>query len=127
MTNENSYLVDWKPIAVGQDAHPYPAHATWADPDLDQAAALMRQVFSDPTDARALAERGRRDVLERHAPAVAGERMEARLRMIYERLVREGLRSPNLAHRPAHAQAELAAHTAREPAVQGMGLPAAPK
>ena len=127
MTEENSYLVDWTPIAVGEDAHPYPANGTWADPDLDQAASLMRIVFDDPEQARARGRIGRRDVLDRHAPQVAGERMEARLRMTYEGLVRGGLRSPNLVHRPMPVYPELPELIAGEPTIVGSGLVATAK
>lgn len=121
MTDENSFLVDWTPVAVGEDAHPYPSDATWADPDLEQAAALMREVFDDPDRAGERAQQGRRDVLERHAPAVAGERMEARLRLIYDRLVNQGVRALNLAYRPAPAHPELGDLIAGEPAIGGAG------
>ncbi len=127
MTDENSYLVDWAPIAVGEDAHPYPASAMWADPDLDQAAALMQQVFSDPAQARTRAEIGRSDLLARHAPNVAGEQMEARLRAIYERLVRGGVRSPNPAHRSPQLGVQLSELIAGEPTIQGSGPRAALK
>jgi glycosyltransferase involved in cell wall biosynthesis/2-polyprenyl-3-methyl-5-hydroxy-6-metoxy-1,4-benzoquinol methylase len=127
MSEENSYLLDWTPVAVGEDAHPYPARGVWADPDLDQAAGLMREVFEHPERARVRGERGRRDVIERHAPRVAGEAMEARLRMIYERLVRDGVRSPNLSHRPAPVYPELAELIAGEPTVEGSGARARTK
>jgi glycosyltransferase involved in cell wall biosynthesis/SAM-dependent methyltransferase len=121
MSDEGSYLVDWSPTAVGEDAHPYPAHGVWADPDLDQAAALMREVFEDPERAHARAERGRRELIERHAPRVTGEAMEARLRMVYERLAREGAHSLELSHRPEPAHPELAELIAGEPSVAGSG------
>jgi len=123
MTDENSYLVDWEPVEVGEDAHPYPPDGIWADPDLDQAAALMREVFEDPDAAGERGERARQDVIARHAPQVAGEQMEARLRMVYERLVREGLRSVNLSHRPAPAHPELGDLIAGDPPLaQGSGV-----
>ena len=34
MTQENSYLVPYELVAVGQDARPYPSTAMWAEPDL---------------------------------------------------------------------------------------------
>ncbi len=117
MTEENSYLVDWEPVKVGEDAYPYPADGIWADPDLDQAAALMREVFENPDRARERGKRARHDVTARHAPGVAGAQMEARLRTVYERLVREGLHSVNLSHRPVPAHPELGDLIAGEPAL----------
>jgi glycosyltransferase involved in cell wall biosynthesis/SAM-dependent methyltransferase len=127
MSEEGSYLVDWKPIAVGEDAHPYPADGVWADPDLDHAAALMREVFADPERARERARRGRRELVERHAPGVAGEAMEARLRVVYERRVAEGAHALELTLRPAASQPlypELGELIAGEPTVAGSGFAA---
>jgi glycosyltransferase involved in cell wall biosynthesis/2-polyprenyl-3-methyl-5-hydroxy-6-metoxy-1,4-benzoquinol methylase len=66
MTPENSYLVDYVTVSVPAGCEPYPTTARWAEPDLNHAAALMREVYERPQDARARAQRGRRDVLERH-------------------------------------------------------------
>src|SRR5665811_1018703 len=48
MTEENSFLVPWTPAQIPVDADPYPAGGTWADPDLDAAARLMRSVVAEP-------------------------------------------------------------------------------
>jgi glycosyltransferase involved in cell wall biosynthesis/2-polyprenyl-3-methyl-5-hydroxy-6-metoxy-1,4-benzoquinol methylase len=107
MTDANSYLVDWQPVKVGEGAQPYPADGIWADPDLDQAATLMREVLADPERARERGEAGRRYMLEHHAPRIAGESMRARLRTIHDRRVRDGERALNLAHLPALELDEL--------------------
>ncbi len=101
MNDANAYLVDWQPVAVGEGAHPYPARGIWADPDLDQAAALMREVFADPERARERGEAGRLHMREHHAPRIAGASMRARLRTIHERRVEAGERSLNVAQLPA--------------------------
>ena len=44
-------------VVDGQGA--YPSTAMWAEPDLGEAASLMRQIASDPDRARALASAGR--------------------------------------------------------------------
>lgn len=87
MTDENSYLVDWTPTPVPADAAPYPAGATWAQPDLDHAARLMREVVADPEAARARGERAARDIAERHSPAAAGAAIASRLAEIADRPV----------------------------------------
>jgi glycosyltransferase involved in cell wall biosynthesis/2-polyprenyl-3-methyl-5-hydroxy-6-metoxy-1,4-benzoquinol methylase len=86
MTDENSYLVDHGWTTVGRGAQPYPADATWAEPDLDHAARLMREVFDDPEAARLRGARAQRDIRERHDPAVAGEIMRRRLQTIHDEL-----------------------------------------
>ncbi len=100
MNDANSYPVDWEPARVGEGAYPYPAEGTWAEPDLDQAAALMRHVRAEPAEARARGQRARRDLLEHHSAAVAGTNMARRLALIHERMGREGLRTLNLPHLP---------------------------
>jgi hypothetical protein len=75
----NAYPVDHRPVRVGEGNDPYPPDAEWADPALDHAASLMRQVFERQDEARARGARAREDVLREHAPAAAGTAMAARL------------------------------------------------
>ncbi len=100
MDDANSYPVDWKPVQVGEGAYPYPADGTWAEPDLDHAAALMRRVRAEPAEASERGERARLDLLEQHSAAVAGASMEQRLALIHERMASEGKRTLNLPHLP---------------------------
>ena len=79
MTEENSYLVPFSMVEIGPDAGPYPADKEWAEPDLDQAAALMREVVENP---RVAAERGTRaaeDIRRTHSPEAAGEMIKVRM------------------------------------------------
>ncbi len=75
----NSYLVDWSPTAVGPGDEIYPANGTWAEPDLDHAAELMRDVWRHPDAAAARADRARRDIARDYAPSVVGSVARARL------------------------------------------------
>ena len=63
MTEENSFLVDYTLARVGKDGENYPPDGHWADPDLDHAAELMRQVYRDQ-EARARARAGGPKLLE---------------------------------------------------------------
>lgn len=101
MNDQNSYLVDWESTVVGEGAYPYAATDRWAEPDLDQAAALMRRVIAEPEEAIKRAGIARVQMLERHSPAVAGATMERRLALIYKRIQQEGARSLNLARLPS--------------------------
>jgi glycosyltransferase involved in cell wall biosynthesis len=47
MTAENSYLVDYTLRPIGEGQFPYPPDGEWAEPDLDHAARLMREVAED--------------------------------------------------------------------------------
>jgi len=79
MTDENSFLVPWRPTTIPADAEPYPAGGVWADPDLDAAAGLMRAVIDEPEIAAARGARAAADISTMHSAAVAGQRIAARL------------------------------------------------
>jgi glycosyltransferase involved in cell wall biosynthesis/SAM-dependent methyltransferase len=121
-SESNSYLVDWRPVKVGEGAHPYPAHGVWADPDLDQAAALMRDVFADPELARERGRLARREMIERHSTRVAGESLRARLRTIYDRRVQNGESALNPAHLPPLDLGELPTLLASSPTIDAAGV-----
>jgi glycosyltransferase involved in cell wall biosynthesis/SAM-dependent methyltransferase len=80
MDESNSYLVSYRPAPVPKDAGPYLEGATWADPDIEDAARLMREVVENPDGARERAERGRatieKDFSVERAAAFLRERLE---------------------------------------------------
>jgi glycosyltransferase involved in cell wall biosynthesis len=57
LRRRTGYPVKWAPARVGPGVPIYPEDGIWADPDIDDAAALMRMVVSAP---RAAARRGTR-------------------------------------------------------------------
>ncbi|MDX6660122.1 MAG: hypothetical protein QOJ55_944, partial [Solirubrobacteraceae bacterium] len=79
MSAQNSWLVDHDLVPIGEGADPYPPTGEWAEPDLDHAAALMREAFAEPEAARARGERGQADVRARYSPEAAGAAMAERL------------------------------------------------
>jgi hypothetical protein len=79
LTPFNAFLVDYRVSAIGPGHDPYPADGEWAEPDVDHAAALLREVRERPAQARARAERARADVIRGHAPATAGAAMAERV------------------------------------------------
>jgi SAM-dependent methyltransferase len=81
-TRHNSFLVDYELVPIGPGADPYPADGEWAEPDVEQAAALMRAVLEDPAEARRRGERAAGDIAERHSAQAAGQVMAARLQRI---------------------------------------------
>jgi hypothetical protein len=84
MTDRNSYLVDWTPTHVGVDCEIYPEHGSWAEPDLDHAAALMRRVWERPEEAASKADRARADIGRLYAPEVAGAIARGRLEQLLD-------------------------------------------
>jgi len=79
LSERNSFEVDWREVPIGPGNEPYPAEGTWAEPDLDDAAALLRRVVNEPDEARRRAERGRDDVQAAFSAEAAGGAMAARL------------------------------------------------
>ena len=68
MRPENAYLVDYELTPIGPGHDPYPPEAQWAEPDLDHAARLLREVFEDREEAARRGETARADI---RAPALA--------------------------------------------------------
>jgi glycosyltransferase involved in cell wall biosynthesis len=98
MTEENSFPVPWSSVPVGAGHEPYPADGTWAEPDIDAAAALMRLVVADPTLAADRGARAALDIRTRYSSAAAGVRIARRLAEIRDQRSRL---SPSVARRVA--------------------------
>ena len=79
MTDENSFLVPSTQAEIPDGADPYPAGGAWAEPDLDEAARLMRLVVEHPEVAAARGARAALDIATLHTAAVAGGAMRDRL------------------------------------------------
>lgn len=96
MTEDNSFLVPCDLVPVPPSAHRvYPAGARWAEPRLDEAARLLRQVWEAPEAAAARGRMGQRDIRRTHSPSAAGRAMRRRLAEIDARLGRRsGPRRP---------------------------------
>jgi hypothetical protein len=79
MTAANSFLVPAEETTIGPDANPYPPDGRWAEPDLDRAAELMRQVFRDPSAAADVGGRAAADIRLTNSPQAAAAWIEARI------------------------------------------------
>ena len=78
MTPDTAYLVPWAQGEVPAGCSPYPAGARWAEPDLDAAALIMREVYTDPSKAAELGRRAKAHVLTKHG-------LEARTSFVVDR------------------------------------------
>ncbi len=67
MNERNSFLCGYTLTPVGGGHYPYPSGAKWAEPDLDQAAELMKLVIRYPAAAQMAAEMGQRDIITKHS------------------------------------------------------------
>lgn len=88
MSAQNSYLVDFSPVPVGLGVEIYPPDGTWAEPDLDDAARLMRHVFEHPEEAAKRGARGRADVARAFSPEAVGGIARARLESLLDHSAR---------------------------------------
>ena len=77
MDDSNSLLVDATMIPVERGEGFFPAEATWADPDLDQAAHCLRRLVEEPSLGRDLAEAGRRRMEEQATFEATGRTIAA--------------------------------------------------
>lgn len=78
MSESNSYLVPYELSDVPSSWWAYAPGATWAEPDVEAAAALMRRVWEQRDEARALGERARHELLERFPPGRTADFVERR-------------------------------------------------
>lgn len=106
MRPDNSYLVDHELVPVGLGADPYPPDCRWAQPDVDHAARLMREVFEHPAAAQERASRGAEQLRASHSPEAVGRAIARRLAHVDRSSVRSGAGASALVH------GELA-HTSR--------------
>ena len=77
----NGFPVQYELVEIGETVGPYCAGETWAEPSIDDAAALMRRVFEDRLEARRRGEVARSDVHRDYSPErisrLIADRLEA--------------------------------------------------
>ena len=112
-TAANAYLVDYRLVPIGEGADPYPPDGEWAEPDLDDAARLMREVFEQPE--RGAGARGARAGRPARAPLPGGDRQGHG--------GAPGARAQRLHRRPAAAGAGARRGRRAAAARQGVGRP----
>ena len=58
---------------------PYDAWQSWAEPDIDDAAACLRRLWAEPDYRQLLAQRGQSHIRSHFSPQRCGEVMRERL------------------------------------------------
>ena len=79
MTTETALLVKYKMTELEEEAGSYQRGTRWADPDIDQAASLMRWVYEHPGEAKALGTRGSVHIRRELDPAVTSAQIRQRI------------------------------------------------
>ncbi len=80
MDHRCAAMVDAELVHVTNGQGIYPETAVWAEPDLDQAAALLRRLAFEPDFRARLVERARRRIADQPTAAQFGEAFAAVLR-----------------------------------------------
>ena len=117
MSDANSYLVPYDLVEVPSSWWAHAPGATWAEPDVDAAAALMTRAWEQADEARALGDRARVGLLGRFSPLRTAEFMR-----------RSPRRSPNKRRdQCARVEARRAAEHPGGIACTGQGLGGGPR
>jgi glycosyltransferase involved in cell wall biosynthesis len=90
MSGQNSYLCPFQRSEVGPEREPYPADSHWAEPTVEAAAALLRQVYDDQEEARARGRRAAEDISSSQSAGAAGTIIGGRLATIRRRRANPG-------------------------------------
>ena len=91
MDDTNSLLVPFELVKVGRPLPPYDSELLWAEPSVDHAARMMRQIFDNQSWARELGARAKSSAEARLSLATAGLAVAERLAEI--RAARQSSRS----------------------------------
>jgi len=87
MRPQNSLPVNYRLVKIEKDIGVYQAGQTWAEPDVEHAARLMREVVDDSGLRARIAEEAKRTVREEFSPAVIGKKIRARLAYVHDVLI----------------------------------------
>jgi glycosyltransferase involved in cell wall biosynthesis len=82
MNRENSLLVDYKIVEITEDRPIYTKGNFWAEPSIDHAAALMREVYEHQDEANERALSAQPQIQRLLSIEAAGQRMRERLAQI---------------------------------------------
>jgi len=77
--------IPYRLVPVGEGNFPYHADAVWADPDLEAAAAAMREVADNPEEAARRGRAAREHILRTRTMKAASEWMATQLRQAYDK------------------------------------------
>jgi len=72
MSERNSYLVNYRLITIDVDHGPYQKGQTWAEPDTEHAASLMRRVLEERAEATMKGVQAAADIRANHSAAAVG-------------------------------------------------------
>jgi glycosyltransferase involved in cell wall biosynthesis len=90
MTPDTAYLVDHRIVPIVRDYGPYLRGFVWADPDVEHAARLMRDVVENRDEAARRGSLAAAHIAAGWHPGVTGEAVRRRLEAIRSGHLRDG-------------------------------------
>jgi len=87
MTINNSFLIKYNLISVGNKYYQSKKQNKWADPDLSDAAEKMKFVFNNPTNAEKIGQIAKLDIEKNLKPEVLGQKIKSRLEIILNDII----------------------------------------
>ena len=82
MNHDNSCLVDYRLVPVGEGEYPHHAGQRWAEPDVECAARHMRRIVVEPAFAKRIGARAAQDISQRFSAHNTAMQLVNRLRML---------------------------------------------
>lgn len=79
---ENSFLVDYTLIPVKEEEYPHWCGQVWADPDVEQAAWMMRRLFDNPGSGTQKGRLAKQFISQNFSPLKSGQNYVARLKQL---------------------------------------------
>ena len=95
MSADTAYLVGWSEGSVPAGCAPYPKGAMWAEPDLDEAARLLRHVHEHPDEAKEVGRRAQQAVTTGHSTDQRAQFVRERFHDIEQRRTEERTHAPS--------------------------------
>lgn len=90
MDPRNSFLVPFELVPIPAGCGPYREGALWADPDIDAAASLLREVYDNPRLAAAVGQRAQADMERSHSPKARATFIQERIEAARDSTLRRG-------------------------------------
>jgi glycosyltransferase involved in cell wall biosynthesis len=87
MNANNSLPLRYELVELDKDYGPYEKGNVWAEPDVAQAAELMRWVYENRELAKRIGQRAAIDIRESMNPTKASHEIRTRLEQVYSKLV----------------------------------------
>lgn len=88
MNDDNSFLVPYRLVRIGEGSDPYPSDGQWAEPDIAVAAQHIRRLYDDPASSVSKVACARADIADQLSAAAVGRTIGKRLETIRARASR---------------------------------------